>query len=113
MNVIKEKNNRVLKSHLNIWWWNFGTKTIDFKGSAEEYLKEQNIALKIKYFNDKELNFERCKISVSFNIGGMQDVKFTCYDLGDAIRMCVNIRLTWLGDKSKFEFLDITRTINF
>ena len=41
------------------------------------------------------------------------DFSFNGYDLEDLIRMCINIRLTYLGDKSKFILNGRERTINF
>ena len=109
----KQENERVLNSLLLIHWWNFRSKTLHFKGTAKEYLERENIKIKIIYYKDKDLNIEQSNINISFNCGSMNKIKFSCKSMEDAIRMVINIRLSYLGDKSQFNFLGRTRTINF
>ena len=42
-NYNKQKIEDFKKQNLIIYWWNFGSKTLDFKGTVSEYLKNQNI----------------------------------------------------------------------
>lgn len=62
---------------------------------------------------DTDRNYEKCLIKVSFTVGNLQSVCFSTHNMEDAIRMAVNIQLSYLGDKSQFKFMYRTRTINF
>ena len=37
---IRAENEKILKENIIIHWWNFGKKTLDFKGTAKEYLNK-------------------------------------------------------------------------
>ena len=108
----KEKIKDFENSDLTIYWWNFGRKTLDFKGVVKDYLKRENIKYKISTKKDEHFNFEQLYFKVSMSVGSM-NFSFNGYDLEDLIRMCINIRLTYLGDKSKFILNGRERTINF
>ena len=108
----KEKIKDFENSNLTIYWWNFGKKTLDFKGVVKDYLKRENIKYKILTKKDEHFNFEKLYFKVSLKVGSM-NFSFNGYDLEDLIRMCINIRLTYLGDKSKFILNGRERTINF
>ena len=108
----KQKIKDLENSDLIIHWWSFGKKTLDFKGVVKEYLKRENIKYKILTKKDEHLNFEQLYFKVSLKVGSM-NFSFNGYDLEDLIRMCINIRLTYLGDKSKFILNRRERTINF
>ena len=110
---VRTENEKILKENIIIHWWNFGKKTLDFKGTVEEYLNKNKVKLTVKYYQDEEHNFERCLIKVKFSCGQFQEVKFVCHSLEDAIRMIINFNLSYLGDKAKFEFLGRISTINF
>ena len=108
----KQKIKDFENSHLIIHWWNFGKKTLYFNGVVKDYLKSENIKYKILTKKDEHLNFEQLHFKVSFSVGSM-NFSFNGYDLEDLIRMCINIKLTYLGDKSKFILNGRERTINF
>ena len=108
----KEKIKAFENSDLTIYWWNFDKKTLDFNGTVKEYLTKNDIKYKIKTEKDSHLNFERLKFNAKISCGSM-NFSFNGYDLEDLIRMCFNIRLTYLGDKSKFILNGRERTINF
>ena len=110
---VRTENEKILKEKIIIHWWNFGKKTLDFKGTVKEYLNKNKVKLTVKYYQDEEHNFERCLISAKFKCGQFQEVKFVCHSLEDTIRMIINFNLSYMGDKAKFEFLGRTRTINF
>ena len=110
---IRTENEKILKENIIIHWWNFGKKTLDFKGTVKEYLNKNKVKLTVKYYQDEEHNFERCLISAKFKCGQFQEVKFVCHSLEDTIRMIINFNLSYMGDKAKFEFLGRKRTINF
>ena len=110
---IRTENEKILKENIIIHWWNFGKKTLDFNGTVQEYLGKNKVKLSIKYYQDEEHNFERCLIKVKFSCGNLTEINFVCHDLEDAVRMIININLSYIGDKAKFEFLGRNRTINF
>ena len=110
---IRTENEKILKENIIIHWWNFGKKTLDFKGTVKEYLNKNKVKLTVKYYQDEEHNFERCLISAKFKCGQFQEVKFVCHSLEDTIRMIINFNLSYMGDRAQFEFLGRTRTINF
>jgi hypothetical protein len=113
-NFVKKENERILNSPLTVIWWNMGTKTKEFEGTAKEYIKRHNVKLKIKYFNeDNLLSSPRCSINISFSIGRLNNICFSCTCIEVAIQMILNIRLAYMCDKSKFIFLGRIKTINF
>ena len=111
-NYNKQKIEDFKKQNLIIYWWNFGSKTLDFKGTVYEYLKNQNINYTISAKKDNDFDFEKLVFKVKMSVGSM-NYNFTGYDLDDLIRMSINIRLSYLGDKSKYILGTRTRTINF
>ena len=110
---IRTENEKILKENIIIHWWNFGKKTLDFKGTVKEYLNKNKVEIKIKYYQDEEHNFERNIITAKFTCGQFQKVKFVCHSLEDVVRMIVNFNLAYMGDKAQFEFSGRKRTINF
>ena len=110
---IRTENEKILKEKIIIHWWNFGTKTLDFNGTVQEYLKKNKVKISIRYYQDEEHNFERCLITVKFSCGQFQEVKFICHSLEGTIRMIINFKLSYMGDRAQFEFLGRKRTINF
>ena len=110
---LRTENEKILKENITIHWWNFGKKTLDFKGTVEEYFDKNKVKLTVKYYQDEEHNFERCLITVKFSCGNLTEINFVCHNLEDAVRMIININLSYMGDKAKFEFLGRKRTINF
>ena len=110
---IRTENEKILKEDITIHWWNFGKKTLNFKGTVKEYLNKNKVEIQIKYYQDEEYNFERNIISAKFQCGQFQEVKFKCHSLEDTVRMIINFNLAYMGDKAQFEFSGRKRTINF
>ena len=110
---IRAENEKILKENLIIHWWNFGKKTLDFNGTVQEYLEKNKVKLTVKYYQDEYHNLERCLITVKFSCGNLTYIKFVCHNLEDAVRMVINFKLSYMGDKAKFEFSGRKRTINF
>ena len=110
---VRTENEKILKEKIIIHWWNFGKKTLGFNGTVQEYLEKNKVKISIRYYQDEEHNFERCLITVKFSCGNLTNIKFVCHNLEDAVRMIININLSYMGDKAKFEFLQRNRTINF
>ena len=67
----KEKIKDFENSNLTIYWWNFGRKTLDFKGVVKDYLKRENIKYKISTKKDEHFNFEQLYFKVSMSVGKM------------------------------------------
>lgn len=110
---IRAENEKILKENIIIHWWNFGKKTLDFKGTVKEYLDKNKVEIQIKYYQDEHHNFERNIISAKFTCGQFQEIKFVCHSLEDTVRMIINFNLAYMGDKAQFEFSGRKRTINF
>ena len=110
---VRTENEKILKEKIIIHWWNFGKKSLDFNGTVKEYLEKNKVKISIRYYQDEEHNFERCLITVKFSCGNLTNIKFVCHSLEDTIRMIINFKLSYMGDKAKFEFLGRIRTINF
>ena len=110
---IRAENEKILKENIIIHWWNFGKKTLDFKGTVKEYLNKNKVEIQIKYYQDEEHNFERSIITAKFKRGQFQEIKFKCHSLEDTVRMIINFNLAYMGDKAQFEFSGRKRTINF
>ena len=110
---IRTENEKILKENITIHWWNFGKKTLNFNGTVHEYLNKNKVKLTVKYYQDEEHNFERCLIKVKFSCGNLTEINFVCHNLEDAVRMIININLSYMGDRAQFEFLGRKRTINF
>ena len=107
----KKEVKRILKSNLVIHSWDLRTKTLDFSGSVSDYLKDNYIKHTVKVNNYD--GSERLSFTFSFNVGSLNKIKHSHYNLEDAVRMAINIRLTYLGKKSKYTFLGRTKTFNF
>ena len=110
---VRTENEKILKENITIHWWNFGKKTLDFNGTVQEYLNKNKVKLNLKYYQDEEHDFERCLIKVKFSCGNLTEINFVCHNLEDAVRMIININLSYMGDKAKCEFSGRKRTINF
>lgn len=109
---LKETNETILNSPLKIWWWNFGSKKVDFNGTAKEYLEWLNISYKITYKKFKlspSSYYSEIKILMTF--GQLNRISFTCRDVDVAISMVVSMRLAYLGDNSMFTFMNKTKKI--
>jgi len=87
------------QKQITIWWWNLGTKTLDFKGSYKEFFASKNIKVsKIKHPSVKDVSGYRFKIKPQYIC------RLDCFD-SDYINNANNamlIYLTLLGDKTVF-----------
>jgi len=110
-NYKKQQTEDILNSNILIYWWNFRSKTLDFNGNVKDYLKRENIKISIRQIKDSEFGSQIIK--VKFSVGSLNNISFQSGSLEDIIRMVINTRLTYLGDKSQFTFRGRTRTINF
>ena len=98
---------------LIVYWWNLGKKTLDFEGTVEEYLNQYKVKYSVKVVpTDSQTSLERIQFKAKMSVGSM-NFSFDGYNLEDLIRMALNIRLSYLGDKSMYLLEGRTRTINF
>ena len=82
-----------------IYWWNLGTKTLDFRGSYKDFLKRQNIKVSIICKLDKSIKGYRFNIPCGSSI-----TRFDNFD-GDytaSATLAIKLSLVYLGDKAKF-----------
>jgi hypothetical protein len=110
---LNTKTNKILNSNLNIYWWNFGKKTLDFNGDIKQYFLKENIKFSKKLINKEYDNYNHAYVfTLKFNIGS---ISFTqqSENLESLIKVCVFSRLVYLGDKSQVSFLGITKKFNF
>lgn len=106
----KDEKERTMNAELVIHWFNFGKKTLDFRGTAKEYLEREKIKYTVTQRED--MGIELLKIRCKFICGNL-NMDFTTSNFEDMIRMCINIRLSYMGDRAAFTFLNRTRTINY
>lgn len=89
-----------LQKHISIYWWNFGTRTLDFKGTYEEFFKQKGIKIsKIKKFNGDKINGLRFKVPVG-SCRITIDVLYSSWFI-DNFDKVIQIFLSYLGDKAK------------
>lgn len=112
MNAYNKKEvNEILNSKLLIHWWNFNTKTLDFDGTVKEYLENLNVKYSIK--SNQDNGFEVLLIKATFSIGSLKNVSFTTGSFEDLVRMVVNVKLTYLGDRSRYVLRGRTRNFTY
>jgi len=110
---LNAKTNKILNSNLNIYWWNYGKKTIDFNGNVKQYFLKENIKFSKKLINtDFDASNHFYIFTLKFSVGS---ISFTqqSKDLESLIRLSIFSRLVYLGDKSQVSFLGITKKFNF
>lgn len=87
-----------IKEPVILYWWNMGRKTLDFKGTISEFLKEKGFKVsKIKHPNDKTVNGYRFKFALSSTYI-TADIFHS--NLADASINAIKIFLQILGDKA-------------
>jgi len=88
---------------ITIYWWNMGTKTLDFAGTINDYLINKNITYK------KIKHGFKFKISLSGCVVNFQSLNSFDNASVDAIK----IFLLLLGDKSLFRVSGRQYKINY
>lgn len=102
----KQEENKEISVH----WWNFGSKTLDFKGTYKEYLIKRDIkvnSIKNKYSGSKGYRF---KIPLS-SCSATLDIFRT--DYSECCDEAIKIFLTLLGDKTLFDTERRTYKLNW
>jgi len=86
-------------NNISIYWWNLGTKTLDFKGDINEFVKQKNFKIsKIKHKKFPEIKGYKIK----FNMSSSNYTIETYNDLEDSLSIAIRSYLEHLGDKSIF-----------
>jgi len=107
----KQQIESILNSNLLIHWWNFNTKSLDFSGTVREYLESQKIKYTVKSNIDN--GFEMLTFKVKFSVGSLRDISFTTGSFEDLVRMIINTKLTYLGDRARYSLLGRTRNFTY
>lgn len=86
-----------LETYCELYWWNFGKKTLSFKGRLEDLLKEQKIT-----FTKKKTETEGI---YTFNFKSAYNITFktngTLYDFKHYAKQFIQMELVRMGDKSQ------------
>lgn len=100
MNKLKEAEEK----EITIYWWNFGKKTLDFKGTYKDYLKKLNIKItNITFPKDKTikgLRFQFPLNTIVFRIDSYNVA--TDWDCINTFDVVIKTYLSYLGDKTLF-----------
>jgi hypothetical protein len=101
-----------MKQNITIHWWNFGTKTLDFKGTYEEWFKKQNVKIsKINKYQGEEVEGLRFKVPVGSCRITMDFLHTSWYIQNfDAV---IKAYASYLGDKTKFNSYNQEYKINW
>ena len=90
---------------ITIYWWNFGNKTLDFKGTYKDFLLKKGI--KISKIKDSYYK-------ITYSAGNSKFViKSYVTDFIDLFDIAIKSYLTYLGDKTKFEAYNRTYLLNW
>ena len=85
-----------LKTYCQLHWWNYGTKTLSFKGELCELLKSQNITFSIRKTENEGIYSYVFKsaYNITFKIKGNK------YDFAHYAKQAMQMELVRMGDKS-------------
>ena len=89
------------QKQITLYWWNLGTKTLDFKGTYKEFLSQKGFKISnILFPKDKKIKGLRLKYplnTITFTIDSYDS------DVINAFDMAIKTYLTYLGDKATFK----------
>ena len=87
------------QKQITIYWWNLGSKQLDFKGTYKDFLAQKGIKISnISFPIDKKTKGLRFKLSLSttFTIDSYDS------DIINAFNIAITTYLNYLGDKALF-----------
>jgi hypothetical protein len=84
---------------ITIYWWNLGTKTLDFEGSYKDYLLKRGITVEDIKHPTTQLPGWRFTIAIG-SITAVLDIYGP--DYAQACDDVIKVFLTLMGDKAKF-----------
>ena len=78
-------------------WWNFGKKTLDFRGTYKQFMENKGIRIeRCKHPSQKDVNGWKASVSLSstiITIVSYQDYRYACDDI-------IKTYLLLMGDKA-------------
>lgn len=101
MNVYFQNKMQILKTELETYctlhWWNMGSKTLSFKGTLKDLLKEQKITFsKTKTEREGIYTFKfKSAYNITFKTTG------TVQDFRHVAKQVIQMELVRMGDKSQ------------
>lgn len=103
---------KVLEFHTELHWWNMRTKTLSFKGTLKELLKNQGISFTKRKSEHEGLYIFRFKSNydISFKVRG------SINDFPHYAKQMIQMELVRMGDKSQLHVTGCWRprvTVNF
>ena len=107
-----EKLIKELETYCELHWWNMGKKTLSFKGSLKDLLKNQKITFTYEETNKDGIFIFHFKSSygISFETGGLNS------DFAYLAKQAIQMELVRMGDKSQLYVEGVWRpkvTVNF
>ena len=88
------------QKEISLHWWNFGKKTLDFRGSYKDYLAKKDIKIKeITHKFQKDVKGFRFTIPLSSSVATLDSFG---NDYVEDCTRAILILLTLLGDKHLF-----------
>lgn len=86
-----------LETYSQLYWWNFGKKTLSFKGNLKDLLKKQNITYTTRKSNHEGVYtyYFKSKYNVTFKVKG------TVEDFPLYAKQFIQMELVRMGDKSQ------------
>ena len=100
-----------LKTYCELYWWNFGKKTLSFEGELKDLLKEQNITFTKRKVDEYSYNFYfKTPYGLSYK------VKTTIDDFSFVAKQVIQMELVRMGDKTQLYVTGTFRptvTVNF
>jgi len=107
-----ENFNEALEKYCELHWWNMGKKTLSFKGTLKDLLKEQKISFaKKKTAMDGLFNFRfKSAYGIVFTVRG------TVNDFPHFAKQLIQMEMVRMGDKSQLYVSGVWRptvTVNF
>jgi hypothetical protein len=97
-------------SPITLHWWNFGKKTLDFKGTINDYLKDKNFKVStVRHPRSKDVYGFRFKFEVSGQVVTL-DIYHQKYEVASI--KAIQLFLTLLGDRALIQSVYKTLTVN-
>jgi hypothetical protein len=96
-----------LSTYCELHWWNFGKKTLSFKGELKDLLKEQKISFTKRKTNNEfifKFTFKN-NHGISFSVNGLTS------DFAHYAKQFIQMELVRMGDKSQLYVSGVWRPV--
>jgi len=97
------KTQEIKQECVSVYWWNFGKKTLDYKGTVEGLFKNKGI---------KDLRISENKYRFIMSIGSGLIRFDTTGDYADACFTAIKLFMCYLGDRTLITFRGKSYTLN-